>query len=55
MDSKEKKTPYSHPRWTEVPVPEVIGTIEMTEEQKKNGRETLERLINARHGVDGKK
>lgn len=51
MDKKEDLKPFSHPRWTEVPVPEFIGTIEQTEEQMQKSREKLEALIKEWHGT----
>ena len=34
--SEKKAAPFSHPRWTDIPKPEVIGHCEVSEEEKND-------------------
>lgn len=33
--SKKTEKPYSHPRWTEIPQAEVIGHVDISEEERE--------------------
>ena len=34
--SEKKAAPFSHPRWKDIPKPEVIGHCEVSEEEKND-------------------
>ena len=34
--SEKKAAPFSHPRWKDIPKPEVTGHCEVSEEEKNN-------------------
>lgn len=42
--SEEKKA-YSSKRWTDAPVPTVVGKIELTEEEKRQNEKHLEGIM----------
>lgn len=33
--SKKTEKPYSHPRWTEIPQAEVVGHVDISEEERE--------------------
>lgn len=49
MDGKESK-PYSSRRWTDIPVPRVIGHTEFTDEEKRENDKKMEDMMK-KYGV----
>lgn len=46
MSDKDNK-PYTSKRWTDIPVPNVIGQVEFTEEEKKENDKKMEEVMKA--------
>lgn len=42
---KDKKEPFSAPRWSDIPVPTVTGHVTFSEEERNESRKKLEELI----------
>lgn len=49
MNRKESK-PYSSRRWTDIPVPRVIGYTEFTDEEKRENDKKMEDMMR-KYGV----
>lgn len=47
---REKNKPYSSRRWTDIPVPRVIGHTEFTDEQKNENDKKMEDMMR-KYGV----
>lgn len=49
MDRKESK-PYTSKRWTDIPIPRVIGHTEFTDEEKRENDKKMEDMMR-KYGV----
>ena len=47
---KDDHKPYTARRWTDIPVPRVVGHRELTPEERENAERTMERILR-RNGV----
>lgn len=49
MKNIEKK-PYSSKRWTDIPIPESVGHVDFSEEEKRKNNRKMEEIMRA-YGV----
>ena len=45
-----KKKPYSSKRWTDIPIPESVGHVDFSEEEKRENDRKMEEIMRA-YGV----